>query len=203
MDIANKAKRKQYAVVGLVLIFGLILFNALSRSGVLGRRPPLPPAAIRRSGQGEALLPDTMKKYWDQMDANTVAVEEKRPAKPAVTSSGYTAQDLRDPFNDLLPKTPPKTNQPLAAKPLPGLAASAPKPIAPQKLSLSGIWWGARTRALINGGVYEVGDQVDGATVKRITPEGVTLEFAGSERMLTTANGSDHANRAQAAYRRR
>ena len=53
-------------------------------------------------------------------------------------------------------------------------------------LKLQGIFWGgARPLALINRKIVSDGDSIDGATVVKVTKEGVTVAFGGQETQLT------------------
>ncbi|MBI4341188.1 MAG: general secretion pathway protein GspB [Candidatus Omnitrophica bacterium] len=140
-----------------------------------------------------------MKKHWEIMDPKIMQVEEARPGQAAPIRA-YTAQDLRDPFKELLPPPPAQAAAaPMASQAVPVASAARPAPLPLPTLLLSGIWWSVQPRALINGEVYGIGDHVQGATVKRISPEGVTVEFNGREILLQTSNVSAGGKRPRVA----
>jgi hypothetical protein len=116
-------------------------------------------------------------------------VVQPPPPIPTVVRPSYTAEAAarRDPMVSLLPdqtqaseavaegRTPPA--RALRA----GGSDGAPTPATVGgALSVEGMVWGAaRTQALINGTLYEVGDVVEGARILSIERAGVTVEVDG------------------------
>ena len=69
---------------------------------------------------------------------------------------------------------------PPPAKPLP------PEPSAPPILTLNGIMYSAQMRyAIINNGMFQEGDSVNGATVVRIDKDQVLFNYNGADFKLT------------------
>lgn len=86
----------------------------------------------------------------------------------------YKASSLRDPFKeDILKKVKPETD----------LKSPAPQPLAPlPKMDVQGLIWGGNfPQAIINNKVYKAGDIIDGAQIKEIAKDGITLNFSGGE----------------------
>lgn len=102
----------------------------------------------------------------------------------------YTAQDRRDPFWG------PTSGQPQPGVE-PGVPAAQKNPL-PQ-LTVQGVIWGGNLpQAIINNKVLKVGDTIEGAQVKNIGKEGITVLFEGSEYNLSSsATGSGPAKKPQ------
>lgn len=197
MALAKKRKIEQYAVVGLVLIFSGLLFRSLKRPAV-ARPPVLVSQAVTKT---VGLLPELMKQRMEQFNPKQMALPGERAGSPAA-SIGYTAQELRDPFKDLLPQVERKKAQAAPGSRGQTATSAVAKPPVLPKLVVTGLWWGSAPKALINGTVCRVGDRVEGAAVTAITRAGVTVEFAGRTLLLTT-DVAHAAGAAQAAYPRR
>jgi len=121
------------------------------------------------------------------LNAYAVSLSSPRPtrAKPTVETTGPTGGDVA---RNKHPKSPiaSKTN-PTASTPKPAGAGSVkPKPKAilsavaagvdPTTFRVNGIMFnGANSMAIINEGVYSVGQKVSGAVVDSITPSTVIL----------------------------
>jgi hypothetical protein len=91
---------------------------------------------------------------------------------------------LRDPLVSLLPKPLEPAPAPLPLE-MPG---SNRPDVTPPQLTVQGLWWGdEKPKAIINGQIYGIGDEVDGAVITGIGRDGVTLEFQGESMRLTTA----------------
>jgi hypothetical protein len=90
----------------------------------------------------------------------------------------YTAQDSRDPFQSAT-----------SGQPQPGAESGVPaaeKKALPQ-LTVQGVIWGGNLpQAIINNKVLKVGDTIEGAQVKNIGKEGITVLFEGSEYNLSS-----------------
>ena len=86
----------------------------------------------------------------------------------------YKASSLRDPFKeDILKKVKPETD----------LKSPVSEPLAPlPKMDVQGLIWGGNfPQAVINNKVYQAGDIIDGAQIKEIAKDGITLNFSGGE----------------------
>lgn len=94
----------------------------------------------------------------------------------------YTASDTRDPFGSLLP-APPQPQQPAVDTG----NAPAPGPVNVDFLNVSGVIWNAaKSQAIINGAVVNVGSDIDGAVVTAIDHAQVSVRYQGREFVLTT-----------------
>jgi hypothetical protein len=93
---------------------------------------------------------------------------------------------------------PPPTPAPASAfipAPKPAAAIKSPEPIAAKKaepqaeeLVLNGLFFSEdKGYALINNRILKEGDEINGATVKRITLEGAELEFKGATIKLSNS----------------
>lgn len=179
----KKNSQQQMVVAALMVLFGLVVMNSLRTLGVFGSRPAPRKAAAATPKAGETLLPDGVKKRQRRVPERAMPDATAGGAAPqARTEDGYTAQALRDPFVDLLPKPAPGS----ALEPL---VAEQPAPPPPQlpSLAVQGTWWGGEGgAAIINGQVYRVGDEISGVTIRGIDHNGVTVEFAGRMVLLTS-----------------
>jgi hypothetical protein len=96
----------------------------------------------------------------------------KMRAKPVVVET-ETVADIA-PMQKFIEET--KTEPPPPAPPPP----AAVTPPTPPDLKLEGIFIEGNLReAVINGQIVGIGDEIDGARVMRIEPNGVKLEFQG------------------------
>ena len=89
----------------------------------------------------------------------------------------YAASGSRDPFENQLPRVEPKTESqvsPVVEEPREKVKASLPA-ISVESM-ISG---GPVPQAIIRGGILRVGDQIEGATITKITKEGVELLYQG------------------------
>ena len=163
----RKKQLEQRLVLGLAVIFGLTLFRTfLGGPGAKVSTPPTLPVA---TPQGSSATPP------GNLEERHGA--EPRPPAPAhqVASKANTDEKSPcDPLVSLLPK--PVTKPVIATKP-----SQAVSPVVkPPSLAISGlIWGGMRPQAIVNGKVYGVGDEVQGARIIEITREGVTVEVGG------------------------
>ena len=167
--MTTKTKRDALIVVGLLGVLAVLRPHLLPTLGVGGDAPTVVPSAMVAPAPAAAPEPQPPV--------------EASPARPSYTAE---AQATRDPMVSLLPAEP-TTHDARAA----GQTPSERKPGRPQlpALSVQGIVWGtARPQALINGGLYEVGDAVEGARILSIERSGVTIiEVGGTRTVLTPA----------------
>jgi len=182
----KKLKAEQAAVGVLFVIFSVVLVRSLRASGVLGGRVPVAaPARVQQTPKAPPLQ-EVVRERALRVESSAAQAAPAQGAAPS-KKAGYTAQRLRDPMKQWLPAVVPKTN-PTAA---PSANAAAPAAeVKPPALALSGLWWGAAPKAIINDRMHGVGDHVhgaDGAVVKAIERDGVLIEFAGRTLRLTLA----------------
>ena len=178
MDPAKKAQFEQRAILALLAVFLVVLVGALKNMGMLrgGLAPAAHTAALVQQVDVSKTLPETFKEHWQRMEpAPEVQTQALRPASAASSAPLYTAHHLRNPLESLLPELP--TTQATDTSP----AQRQRKPETPlPSLRVEGLWWEAQQpRAIINGEVYQIGDQVSGATITAIGRDGVTFEFDG------------------------
>jgi len=105
----------------------------------------------------------------------------------------YQADEVRDPFKSYLPEAPVL---------VPGQTAQIKADVPLPELKVSGIFWGAEfPQAIINGIIVKSGDIIADATITKIEPEGVTVNFnrrdyllrAPAAQNLDTARGKKEA----------
>lgn len=186
MDGAKKAQIEKRAVLVLAGVFLVVFIMGPMRSmGLFGSvrsvtAAPIPTVAgvsVTKSVGG--MLKDGWDKMGRQLDSvNTPGVEAPAPA-PA-----YTAFDRRDPFKSYLPR-------PTALDPQSATATAAPAqppPPPPPQLRVEGLLWGGpQPKAIINGRLYRVDDQVQGVRILAINGGGVTVEHLGKPIVYSTA----------------
>lgn len=172
-DAVNKAKQEQLIVAVLLVVFVALFLNSLRSMGVLGGKRPIAAKGAVTSKNQPAV----------QGAGRALSAPSGPPAArvtPPLPSGDvtYTAQALRDPLQDLLPKKP----GPVAVAETSVQATQPVKsPGVPPQLVVQGLWWqGAHAKAMIRGTLYTVGDVVDGVTITRIEREGVSGEFEGT-----------------------
>ena len=180
LDAAKKTQLEQRAVIGLLVVFLVVLVGAMKNTRIFraSRAPAPQTAALMEHVDMSKTLPETLKEHWQRMEpAPEIQTQALRPASAASSAPLYTAHHLRDPLQSLLPELP----QPQTAQDTSGISQKAPVSQAPlPPLKVEGLWWETQQpRAIINGEVYGVGDQVSGATIKAIGRDGVTFEFDG------------------------
>ena len=184
MDAGKKVETEKRIVLGLAALFVVALcLGPLKRFGI-GRRQR-PPSLVTVPATGaSASLAETMQKHWHSVDA--ASPERKGSASPAgVPRTGpvYTAQNLRDPFQSLLPNAPVENADGMGAAPKPqgtGARAVARPPAPPPALRVEGlIWGGSEPRAIIDGAVYTVHEAVHGMQILAIDHQGVTVAYDG------------------------
>ena len=177
----TRTQAQQAAVLLLLILFGVILWRTrpirlpFLQGGPAGEvRPrvstPVPAAEPANSGPGA-----------DPAAAPAPTPEESSPPAPA-----RNPFDLPAPLSQLLQEKT-RTQQ----KPQQGIPDAGPNTrIAPPNLRLEGLFWGvARPQAIINRRILAVGDEIDGARITAITPDGVTLKFNGADLTLRRSEG--------------
>jgi len=169
MSASKKATFETYVVGALLVLFGVTLASSLKRMGLWGAPQRAQPAAV--------------------------AVIQAAPPSPqsvaAISSSPgetlYTAHTLRDPLISLLPKEP-EPAAPVPSRDMGMDDQEAWAPPRPPQVTVQGLWWGdEKPKAIINGQIYGIGDQVDGAVITAIGRQGVTVDVHGESMRLTTS----------------
>jgi hypothetical protein len=92
---------------------------------------------------------------------------------------------MRDPFLDWLP--PKKIELPVSAPGGGGSASAEPqkKVFDPNAYKVSGEVWGIpKARAIINGKIMGVGDEIEEAKILKIDQKGILMLFDGQEYLL-------------------
>ena len=184
MGLSKKSQRELLLVVMLLGVFALTLFGALKNAGVFRSRASGP-------------VTETTSRAQQAAPPTTVPVQA--PVVKPADQARYTAFDLRDPLQSLLPE--PRT--PEATRPQESRTVSARAPSLPPSLLLEGVvWGGAQPQAIIGQGVYGVGAVVEGATIKSIGGEGITVEFQGQTMHVAVQQGAVKDTVSRASPRR-
>lgn len=166
MEVGKKSQLEQRIVVALAIVFALAGLNALRGFGYFksASRPTV------------TLLPQ-----MEQKPATPNVMTEPAAAPPVepVAKVTYTAENLRDPFHSLFPEPPTVDQRPNGGSDA-GSWIAPPVEITPPPLALQGlVWGGPAPKAIIGNEVYGVGDAVQGAMIKAIQREGITIELQG------------------------
>jgi len=93
----------------------------------------------------------------------------------------------RNPFKDWLPKPVKKAEQQLENifHDLIEEEVEIP-PFNVALYTIQGIFWGSiEPKAIINNAIYRIGDELDGAIIKKVDKEGVTVEYYEEEYVIT------------------
>ncbi len=182
MGAINKAALEKRLIVVLMAVLLLSLMAGPIKQWGLWRIPshhllPRMPAPA----EAQKTLP-VLANFQDaeEKQASLAAGQGDAHATNLATTPAYTAHELRDPLQSLLPSEPQAPSTPMVV--------SKPAPPPPPQLRLQGILWGGpRPTAIINDKVYTIGDHVQGATVTAIDHREVTLDFQGTPVSLRTA----------------
>ena len=181
MDGEKKAAVEKRAVVGLLVIFAVILVKGPMSSLGLFRKAARNPGAGPVPAMGKVTMTkpigQILKEGWQASDPQLEPQATTRVASAKETGPlYYTADEVRDPMESLLPKPP----TPLTPKSQ-GAAKDSPPPPPPPILRIEGLLWGGpEPKAIINGAVYKVDDAVQGAKILAIDRRGVTIEHLGN-----------------------
>ena len=176
MDATKKAKLEQGIVLGLLALF-LVTCAKHLKGLVLFRGAGVPQQAVSTERVDlSAPLTKTLDRHRQNLESETGAGVQPatKPNISAAATARYTAQQLRDPLQSLLPDAP------VVASPSETHVASAqPMDVANlQGLTVQGLWWGgSKPRAIISGHLYGVGDELQGGTITSIGRDGVVIAF--------------------------
>lgn len=185
MDAQQKTQLERRVVAGLLVVFAVVFFlGPLKSMGLFKRQAAPAPSTPEMTPPDQAQAP---------------GVPQQRPVEPAapVPVARYTAHDLRDPLQSLLPTQKTAGSQGAIQQD----AAGGVEPVVPTTpalpvplLTVQGLWWGSeQPKAIINGDVYGVDETVDGAKILSIGRDGVIIEWGGQAIPLTTQPGSSEA----------
>ena len=162
-DPRQREKTERLVLIPLLVAFLAFGGNFLRQMGIFSKRATHITAAAPAIPAAQLTEPAAIS-----------APAAMAPAKQAV-AKGYTALELRDPLQSLLPKL---TEVSSSARTFGSTQAS--KPPSMPMLAIQGAWWGnGPATAIINGEVYRVGDTLEGVTVRAISASGITVEFDG------------------------
>ncbi len=196
MDAAKKEALQKKIVIGLALVLcGSFVYNFLSASSGSGK-VSVSEAANQAANTDSKIhiggsLQETLQKMHDrmipQMDSEaplTISPEEEERRKPK-----YTAQELRDPFENIL--TRPAQSQAATAlgatySDTSGGTEAEPAVEGFPAITIQGIVWGGqKPLAVIDNVLYKVGDTINGATITAIDRVGVTVTHGTATVVLT------------------
>jgi len=195
MGLSKKSQRELLLIVMLLGVFALTLSGAFKNAGIFTSRASGPVMGTTSRAQ-QAAPPTTIPAQAPVV--NPVRNPFSNGVKPA-DQARYTAFDLRDPLQSLLPEP----RGPEAARPQESRTVSARAPSLPPSLRLEGVvWGGAVPQAIIGQGVYGVGDAVEGATIKSIGRDGITVEFQGQTMHVAVQQGAVKDTVSRASPRR-
>ncbi|MBI3324217.1 MAG: hypothetical protein HYZ92_02960 [Candidatus Omnitrophica bacterium] len=174
---------QQLVVIGLLGGFVMLLIRQMTVLGLVGGKAQPPPQAMTPVGPYHATVPQIVKNVEEHEEA--VAARINTASQPAAQVVKYTAESLRDPFVNLLPgPVPPPSHSAGSA----GSRASAVPP-APDLVVQGVIWGGMRPQALVNDGVYDLGDTIKEATIVDIRRDGITVSTNGHTYELGVSSG--------------
>lgn len=188
MQASQKTKRDRYIVIGLVGVFALTASRAISSMGLSRRKPAVPAPMVETNVLSEPIA-GKIKARLESLDSNFRQGEVAPPPAAAAPASAYTAQELRDPMKSLLP-APPAPDVADAGETV-GALVETPEPALPP-VALQGLWWGVpQPKAIIDGKLYRVGDELHGGKITAITRDGVLVELGGQRFQLSTVAPAD------------
>ena len=198
MDAMKKAQVEKYVVAALLVVFVAVFVKGpLASLGLFRSKTPAATATAPTSVT--VTVPATTAA------ARLAGQASVQPAEPQVVmgepsaseekKAVYTAHDLRDPFESLLPASP--RSRPFMADTgsIVGIESGggvlATSPPAASSLHVTGmLWGGAAPKAIINGTVYQVNDVVEGITIVAIDRRGVAIDHNGTRVYLRPSSAS-------------
>ena len=181
MDASKKSAIEQRLVIGLAIgLVAVVIAGPAKSLGLFASRPRVAPPAPAAPGSEKVHIAQSfsaiVQEHMDQMrpDAQVAASQVKPPPGPPPM---YTAQDLRDPLESLLPRTVALQTGGTAI-----LTPTSQAPLsAPPELRVKGIVWGnPQAQAIINDQVYGVDDMIGDAKILSINHQGITVEHQGT-----------------------
>ena len=190
-DASKKLKLEQQAAGGLLVVFLITFAMGPAKHWIAPHSAAAKPAAPLL-GRVELSRPlgETLQQRLEQLTTPSEA-RFSAPRDQVATPPAYAAQELRDPLKSLLPQEPPHQEGATSRGQPQGPTGAAEEPVAPPHLVVQGLWWGApKPKAIVNGQLYGIGDQVDGARITAIGREGVTVEYGGTSAQVAAPNSS-------------
>ncbi len=193
MNATAKAKLEQRAVIALLILFLVTLAGVGKSIGLFGSRAMA--GQVNLKGPTTASSPLQVQHPAAQAESVALADVAEQPAQGAVAPNGattYTAHELRDPLRSLLPEAPVKPDPvELAGVALPTPVVEAKDSSAP--VTIQGVWWeGAKTKVMIDGKLYGIGDPLEGATIRSIERDAITVEQSGTMVRLDLTTSTAH-----------
>ena len=175
--MTQKTKRDALIVLGLLGVFVALSPRFMEMLGL--------------GGSGPSVVVPTAVVVTPQPLAQPEPPRVEAPlVRPHYTAE---AQAMRDPTVSLLPAEPSAQDATASLSNASQRQTETPRFPA---LVVHGIVWGtARPQALMNGGLYEVGDVVEGARILAIQRSGVTIEVGGIRTVVRPASASTLAKR--------
>ena len=194
MNATAKAKLEQRAVMALLVLFLVTLAGVGKSIGLFGSRA-MAAGQVNLKGPTTASSPLQGQHPAAQTESGALADVTEQPAEGAVALRGattYTAHELRDPLRSLLPEAPVKPDPvELAGVTLPAPVVTAKDSLSP--VTIQGVWWeGAKTKVMIDGKLYGIGDPLEGATIRSIERDAITVEQSGTTVRLDLTTSTAH-----------
>lgn len=175
--MGRNEKIQQLIVLGLLGVFALVLVNGLRASGLLGRRTPTAVAPIAAPAVSErqaavdpasAPVSDGASSAETVPAATTYDAAGRNPLRPAFRPEPATPEPPR---TDVIKTVQPPTR-------------TVPDPLAANEAvpaHLEGILWSdMRSRAILDGEVYGVGDALGPAQIVAIGRRGIMIRYEGA-----------------------
>ncbi|HEX9564656.1 MAG TPA: hypothetical protein VF981_11820 [Gemmatimonadaceae bacterium] len=200
LDAAKRATIEKWGVIALAGVFAWVVATQLLPS-FRASEPAAPPHQQAESPAPER--PETVATRSLQESLASLrgmmipeGSEAGLDARETPHEPRYTAHELRDPFESLLPSAiraaqaapqPVMPGVPIDA----GMGQTAVEPAVQfPEIAVQGMLWGGPVPvAVIDGGVYQVGDTVSGARITAIERAGVTMEYQGVTALLAVQRG--------------
>lgn len=208
MDAVKKAQSEKYIVAALLVVFVAVFVKGpLASLGLFRSKTPVAtpaPTSVTVTvpvSTATAARPAGRASVQPAEPQVATGVMGELPAASGERKAAYTAQNLRSPFESLLPRPEPIATERAFAAVIKGnrergwATATISSPQAPS-LSVTGmLWGGAAPKAIINGKVYQVHDMVEGVKVVAIDRRGVTFDHNGTPIYLKPAPARLHGSR--------
>lgn len=172
--------------MALLGVFGIVFFFGPMRGlALVGNLLPKSASASAVVGSGVNMsrpLSETIQSYQQRSDPEYQLKAADRSSEPSMPAAmpNYTAIDLRNPLENLLPE-PPSAPVQMAQDLTPVQEPPKPRITPPSNLNIEGLIWGSpRPQVIIRGQVYHVGDRVEGGVITAIARGGISVDFEGT-----------------------
>ncbi len=178
MAAFRSEKIQQVIVVSLLGVFGVFLVNGLRASGLIGHRAPAAPAPRATPQASQAVSAGGPAPERGQAPTGSSGVT----SAPGAVAYGAAGR------NPLRPVFLPEPVEPPAMEPQAPEAAEQPKAVPNPAVveeaipaHLEGILWSdTKSRAILDGEVYEAGDALGPARIISIGRRGLMIEYQGA-----------------------